>query len=416
MMKRIYTSLDIGSNTIKIVVCELYQGQLHLLASSSHQSKGIKKGLITDVDLATKSIKEALNEIEEMLDIKIKKIITSVPSFNAEYTIIKGNVKIKNPDSIVTREDVISCLEVAAKTVSYSTREMVTILPVDYSVDDKSLTTNPRGMHCENLGCRAVLVTVPKKNIYSVVGLLERIGVEVVDISINNIGDLYTFNNKQFEDKIGVIINIGNDITSVSLYNKSILVKSSIIDMGGKNIDNDISYMYKVDLPTARDLKLKFALAHKKNASVNDIVEVKNATNNNFKINQFEISEIVMSRLIELLTEAKKEINVLTSRKIDYIIVTGGTSNMQGFEYVVRDVFGDSSNIGNVKMLGIRDNMYSSCVGNLVYFLSKLKLKGKDYTMINDEEVNQATSITSKKLSSSDSMLGKIFGFFFTES
>jgi cell division protein FtsA len=415
MMKHIYTSLDIGSDTIKIVVCELYQNKLNLLASNSYKSKGIKKGLITDIDLATECIKNAFSEIEEMLGIKIKKVVTSVPSFNAEYSIIKGTTKISNPEGVVTSEDIIKCLGVAGKTVSYSTREMVTILPIDYTVDDKTLIKDPKGMKCSILGCRAVLVTTPKKNVYSVVGLLESIGVEVVDITLNNIGDLYSFNNKLFEEKIGAIINIGSEITNISLYNKSILVKSSIVNMGGKNIDSDISYMYKVDLPTARKLKLKFALAHKKNASVNDIVEVKSALDGNLKINQFEISEVVMSRIEEILNEAKKEINLLTSRKIDYIIITGGTSNMQGFEYVVRDVFGDSANIGNVRMLGIRDNTYSSCIGNLVYFISKLKLRNKDYTMVNDNEAYQMTSVSSKKISTSDSMLGKIFGFFFSE-
>lgn len=415
-MKHIYTSLDIGSNSIKIVVAELYHGKLNLLAASSYKSKGIKKGLITDVDLATESIKGALNEVEEMLGIGIKKVVVSVPSFNAEYSIIKGNIKISNPDSVVSSDDIISCLENACKSASFTSREMVTILPIDYTIDDKEAISNPKGMKCENLGCRAVLVTTPKKNVYSVVGLLESIGIEVVDISLNNIGDLYSFNNKNFEDKVGAIINIGSDTTNVSLYNRSILVKSSILNMGGKSIDNDISYMYKVDTNTACDLKLKFALAHKKNASVNDIVEVKTTTSEIVKINQFEISEVVMSRLEEILNEAKKEINLLTSRKIDYIIVTGGTSNMQGFEYIVRDVFGESANIGNVRMLGIRDNVYSSCIGNLVYFISKLKLKNKDYTMITDSEVYQMTSVSSKKVNTSDSMLGKIFGFFFTES
>ena len=66
-------------------------------------------------------------------------------------------------------------------------------------------------------------------------------------------------------------------------------------------------------------------------------------------------------------------------------------------------------------MLGIRDNIYSSCIGNLVYFISKLKLKNLDYSMISDNEVFQITSITSRKLNTSDSMLGKIFGFFFSE-
>ena len=415
MMKHIYTSLDIGSDTIKIVVCELYQNKLNLLAASSYKSKGIKKGLITDVELAKESIKNAFDEVEEMLGIKINKVITSVPSFNAEYNIIKGNVKITNENHIVTSDDVIKVLEVAAKANPYNSREMVTILPIDYTVDDKTLIKNPKGMPCSVLGCRAVLVTTPKKNVYSVVSLLENIGKEVVDITLNDIGDLYSFNNKLFEEKVGAIINIGSEITNVSLYNKSVLVKSSIVNMGGKNVDSDISYMYKVDIPTARNLKLKFALAHKKNASVNDIIEVKSATDNNLKINQFELSEVVMSRLEEILNEAKKEINLLTSRKIDYIIITGGTSNMIGFEYVVRDIFGDSANIGNVKMLGIRDNIYSSCIGNIVYFISKLKLKGKDYSRISDNEAYQMTAVNSRKLSTSDSMLGKIFGFFFSE-
>ena len=414
-MRHIYTSLDIGSDSIKIVVCELYQNKLNLLASSSHKSKGIRKGLITDVGLATQSIKEAFMEVEDMLGIRIKRVITSVPSFNAEYSIIKGSTKIDSEDKIVRSEDIIKSLEVAAKTVSYATREMVTILPIDYTVDDKTLIKDPKGLKCSLLGNRSVLVTTPKKNIYSVVGLLESIGIEVVDITLNNIGDLYSFNNSAFQDKVGAIINIGSDITNISLYNRSILVKSSIINMGGKNIDSDISYMYKVDIPTAINLKLNFALAHKKNASVNDIIEVKSVIDNNFKINQFEISEVVMSRLEEILNEAKKEINLLTSRKIDYIIITGGTSNMQGFEYVVRDVFGDEANIGNVKMLGIRDNIFSSCVGNIVYFISKLKLRNKDYTMITDEEADGMISVN-RKLNTSDSMLGKIFEFFFTES
>ena len=88
---------------------------------------------------------------------------------------------------------------------------------------------------------------------------------------------------------------------------------------------------------------------------------------------------------------------------------------MSGIEYNVKDVFGENANIGNIKMLGIRDNRYSACIGNIVYFISKLKLKNKDYSMISDNEMYQITSVTSKKLNTSDSMLGKIFGFFFSE-
>lgn len=414
-MKHIYTSIDFGSDTIKVIVAEFHQSKINLLASVSYKSKGIKKGLIVDVEQALESVRGAISETEDMLGLKIKKVIASVPSFNAEYSVIKGDIKINNEKSIVTNEDVLNALEVAVRSKTFTSREMVTILPVDYTLDDTAFIKNPVGMKGTTLGCKAVLVSTPKKNVYSVITLLEQLGIEVVDVSLNNIGDLYSFNNKKFEDKIGAIVNIGSDITNVSLYNKSILVKSSIINMGGKNIDNDISYMYKVNDKVAEKLKLKFALAHKKNASVNDLIEVKNASDEFIKLNQFELSEVVMSRTEEILNEAKKEINLLTSKKIDYIIITGGTSNIPGFEYIVKDVFGEYANIGNVKMLGIRDNIYSSCVGNLVYFISKLKLKNQNYSMINDNEVYQITSTTARKLNASDSMLGKLFGYFFSE-
>ena len=414
-MKHIYTSIDVGSNNIKIVVCELFQNKLNLLASVSSKSKGIRKGVIVDEDLATASIKNAFMQIEETLGIKIKKVIASVPCFNAEYSVVKGNIKIESEDKIITVEDINRVINNSVKNNSYTLREVVTVLPVDYLIDNETYTKKPLGRQAETLGCRAVLVTTPKKNVYSIVSILEKLEIEVVDISLNNIGDLYSFNNKEFENEIGAIINIGSDITSVSLYNKSILVKSSIINQGGKDIDNDISYTYKVDIPTAKKLKVNFALAHTKNSSENDIVEVKSAYDDNLKINQYEISKIAMAKIGEILNNAKKEIMLLTTRKIDYIIITGGTSNMTGFEYVVKDVFGENALIGNVKMLGIRDNRYSSVIGNIVYFISKLKLKNKDYSMISDDEMYQVTSVTSKNLGASDSMLGKIFGFFFSE-
>lgn len=413
-MKHIYTSLDIGSDTVKVVVCELYQNKLNLLAASSYKSRGIKRGLITDLNAAKESVKNAIAEVENILGIRIKKVITSVPGYNAGYKIIKGNLKF-NEKSLITHKEVLKVLENSVKANMDTTREMVTILPIDYIVDNKAFIKDPIGMYGTILESRSILATTPKKNVYSVIELLESIGIEVVDITLNTIGDLYSFNSKKFQDKTGVIINIGSDTTTVSLYNKSILIKDSIINMGGKNIEHDIAYIYKTDLPTAINLKMKFALASTKNANANDFMEIKTTEVESQKINQYEVSEIVESRLEEILNEAKKEINLLTSHKIDYIIITGGTSNIPDIEYVLKGIFGDIANIGNIKVLGIRNNKYSACVGNIVYFLSKLKLKNLNYTMISDDEVYEMTSVTAKKLNSSDSVLGRIFGYFFSE-
>lgn len=409
MVKHIYTSVDIGTDTTKVVVTELYKGKLNLLAASSIKSKGIKKGLITDVEEASSSLKKAISEVEDMLGFEIKKVLVNIPSYFAEFVKIEGELKIDSDDSIIDGLHVSSVLENAVKSSSLS-KEVVSVIPIDFSVDEQSGIKDPKGLMGDILRVRAVAAMTPKKNIYSVVSLLDSIGLEVVDISLNGIGDINAFRNKDIEGKLGAIVNIGYETTNISIYNKGIIIKNSIIGMGGKNIDNDISYMYKIDLKEANKIKEKFALAHKRYASLNEFYEL----SDDLRVNQFEVSEVVMSRVEEILSLAKKEINILANRKMDYVIVTGGVSNMEHFKYVAEDIFGKDVIIGNVNIIGIRNNKYSSSIGNVVYFINKLKLNGNDYSMVTDSEVDEL-SFSRKGLIdvSNESMLGKVFGYFF---
>ncbi len=415
-MKHIYTSMDIGSDSIKVVVCELYQNKLNLLAASSFPSKGIKKGLITDVEEAGKSVRGALFDIESKIGIPIRRVIVSVPSYFSEYSIVKATVDIPEETGIVSSLEITSVIQAAVASKKLEKREFVTMLPVDFKVDDSLPLKNPTNQKGEKLSVRGVLVSTPEKNVYSVISLLESLGIEVVDITLNNIGDLYAFKNKEMEEKVGIILNIGSETTSISLYNRGVIVKSSVVPMGGKNIDNDIAYMYKTDLTTSRELKHHFALANKRNASTGDMYEISTSLDSALKVNQFEVSEIVSSRLEEILNLAKKEMNILTTKKIDYMIITGGTSNMVDIEYTASFVLGKNVSIGNIKLLGIRDNKFSSCVGNIVYFISKLKLQGKNYSMVGNEDASRLADVQKVPVEATrDSMLGKLFGYFFNE-
>ena len=392
-MRHIYTSIDIGSDTIKVAVCELFNNKLNLLAACSTKSKGIKKGLITDVYEAGESVKKAIGEVEEMLGINIKRVITTVPSYFSTFNLCEEIINFEE-NKIINGSDISEIMNAVASKKNSNDKEIVTILPIDFEA------TNTR------------FIETPKKNVYSVVSLLENIGLEVVDISLGSIGDMNSYRTKDLTGKIGAIINVGYETTTISLYNKAIIVKSSTIAMGGKNIDNDISYIYKTSLEEACKIKEKFALAHKKFAGVNEVFEAHDKNGDVVSINQFEVSEIVMSRIEEILVLARKEINLLTKRNVDYIIITGGTSSMNNFSIVSQDILGDISNVGKIRMLGVRNNKYSSVIGNIVYFINKLRLKGKDYTMIDEDDEQQ---LTISKSTANESMLSKVFGYFFNE-
>lgn len=403
-MRHIYTSIDLGSDTIKAVTCELYNGRLNLLASSTVKSSGIKKGVIVDFDLALSSLTKAISELENDLGIRINKVLVNVPSYFSDFNVVKGKISISD---IVSGNDVVKVLQQATKGNIEPGREMLTVIPIDFSVDNDTSLLDPKGKKGKELFVRGVLITMPKKNIYSVINLFDRLGIEVDDITINEIGDLYAFKNEKINDNVGIIVNVGHNITTVSLFNKGIIVKNSILQMGGSNITNDLSYIFKLDNQDAEMVKERFAVASCEYASQNDIIEI-----NNIKLNQKEVSEVVESRLEEILSFIKKEIFSLTDRQISYIIITGGTVNINSFDVPLKKIIGDAVSVGKVKILGASDNRYSSVIGNVVYYINKLKLKGENSTMVDSDN---ETILSSPKKNTNETMIGKVINFFANE-
>lgn len=406
-MRYIYSCLDIGSDSIKLVVCELYHGRYNLLAASTVKSKGIKKGLITDFNDAKSCIKKCFDQVESMLGFKIKKVIAIIPSYFSEFSMIKGETLVEER---VTSEDIVSVLQKGIVKLDNS-KEMVTIMPVDFILDN-GISYYPLGKETKSLKTRAILATAPRKNIYSVVNVLNSINVDVIDISLGAIGDINAFMDDNVKNTISAVVNIGSEKTEVSLYNKGIIVKHSVINVGSKNIDHDIAYMYKLSMETAKDLKEKYALITRNSSSLNDTKEVKNKDLELVKINQYELSEVVLSRIDEMFNLINQELNILTSHKPNIIFVTGGITNMINFHQICREKLGNCAIIGSVNLIGLRNNKFSSAIGNIIYFVNKLKLKGKDYSMISSDEMD---ILSTPRKNSNDSMVGKVFSYFFGE-
>lgn len=415
-MKNIYSSIDIGSDTIKIVVCELYKNKLNLLAAASTKSKGIKRGLITDAALAKEAIKQCFNQVESIIGIKITKVIATIPSYFSEFKIVKDEIRIEHEDNnLITGDDISKLFKNINNSIIGSSNEIVTILPIDFTVNNQDVVKDPKGMIGKTLSVRAIVPCTPRKNILSVVGLLEELNIEVVDISISGISDIYALKDSKIDEEMGVLINIGYETTNVSIYNKGLIVKNSIIGLGGQNIDNDLSYIYKINITDAIKIKEKLALAHKMYANVNDTVKIKNVMGDDIVLNQYETSQIVSSRISEILELVKKEIKILSNYEPSYIIVTGGTSNIKQFNIIADEVLGKGTIIGDVKLLGIRNNKYITALGSILYFINKMKLKGKEYSMFNRNEIEYISRPQKNSVISNDSMIGKVLGYFFNE-
>ena len=412
-MKKIYTGIDLGSFSIKIVVCEVVNNKFHVLAASNTRCKGIKNGLVTDMEEASIYLKKAKKEVEDMLGITIDQAVVTVPSIDKDFDIVEGKVNVEDENKMVSATDINNVFQDAVLGKVNETKELITITPIFFQVDDKEPVKDPKGMVGESLFVKAVITSIPKENFRNTVNLLKNGGITPVDVTYGIMGDYYEARNIDFDKSVSAIINIGYSKTEVSIFNKGIMIKDEMIDSGSKLIDKDLSYVYNLKRSQARVLKENFAVSNTRYSDVNDTIELTNKNGDDIALNQLEVSEVVEARLVDLLRLAKKQINILTNREISYIIITGGISELAGFEYVVENVFDRRCSILDINTMGIRSNMYSSSYGIVKYFHNKLDLRGLSYSMVSEKEANNLISTKGKTLNNShDNIISKVFSYF----
>ena len=407
-MKKIYTAIDIGSDTIKFVVGEYYKDKLNILCAHEEKSKGIRKGLIVDPNLAINSIKDGMKEINNNLGINIKKVVVGVPSYNSKFMFVTGEINIT--DDIITTDNVNNIIKTSVYSKIEQDYELVTVIPIAFFIDGER-EEKVVGKAGNKLEMKGIMVTAPKKNIYSVLSVMEGAGLEVVDITISPLGDYFEVKNDSLDKRVGAIINIGHETMNVSVFNRGKLMNTEIIQLGGINIDKDLAYMFNINIFDAREIKERFASSHKRFIALNDVYEVKNTAGEVINLNQIEVTEIVMDRLAELLKLAQKQILLLTKQNISYIVITGGLTEIRAFKNLVYEILGKDVIIYTEDTLGARNNKYTTSIGMIKYLIDKMEVRGREYSSIDEQDEELLINPNNKNIRGKASIT-KIFGNF----
>ncbi len=411
-MRKIIASLDIGTSTIKLIIGEFIKNKLNILCTSEVPSKGMKKGLIYRRDELIPVLKETFHKAEEMLGIPVKEVVLSIPAYYTEARMSEGSSTITSEDHVITHQDLIRAMHAASYNQIGEDEELISILPTTYKVDN-DIVKNPINMIGKKISLKAVLITAPKSSVIDFLKVLDTIGIKVIDVVTSSLGDYASNRFKESGSKFGAIINIGEETTTVSIFNKGILTRAEVIELGGANIDNDIAYIYKITKKDARELKESVGLACSDQARKEEKVTLTDRLGEEVTINQLDLSEIIESRLREILELAKKQINLLTKREIEYIIITGGSSEIGDFNNLLDKVFTKPHILGKIDTVGARNNKFSTTLGIIKYYNGRLKLKNKEYSVFNLDELEILSGIHKKVSINENSILGKLFGYFF---
>lgn len=410
-MRKIFTALDIGSNTIKVVVGEFIGTKLNILSSVKVTSRGYVNNYILDKEALISRIKEAISKTEEELNIKIRKVILNVPTYNLDFKLTDGRVELE--ENVVKSNDIVRLLQDVSKNKIDHKNEIICTLPIMFKVDDEE-TINPYGKHGNILYVKSILVSTDKKAIYDLATIVNSCNLDIIDITTTGLVDYYNFKSKELDTKNIAIVNLGSTTTNISIFSKGIFINNKIIDDGGFYIDKEIASVYNLKRNETEYLKEKLALAVINNADEKETITLTNKNGEEITVNQYELSKIVSEKMDNLLKIIKKNINLLTKKEISYIIITGGLSEIKDINLLINNVFNKNGKIGKINNLGARDNSYSVALGMLKYFNSKLLLRNREFSSLTEEEIDAMCTI-SEKNTSKNSLISRVVGYFFDD-
>ena len=407
-MRKIYSALDIGSSYIKLVVGEFINNRLNILCALKKETRGFKNNQITNSDTLIKSINCILNEASLKLNFKITKLIVNIPTDYNDFLMSDGMIKLEN--EVVSTNDIIKVMQECTLNRIKANDELIASLPIIFNVGDNE-TNSPFGKRGKTISVKSVLVSTDKKKVYDLVKLLEKCDIQVIDITTTGLVDYYNFKCREFDGVNMVVVNIGYTTTNISVFSKGIYINNICLEVGASAIDAQTAKHFNIRKKDAIFLRETYGRLVNDNLKDEDDVLITDLDGKEIRINRYELCKFISKQLHDIIKLIKKNINDLTKKEISYIIITGGLAEFKDLGILLDQEF-DNVKLGNIEEIGARDNSFSVSIGDLKYFNEKLSLRGKDFGMLSDEDIELLTNGNSK-LESGESLLGKVFSYFF---
>ena len=382
-----FTGLDIGTNSIKVLVAELRNGELNVIGVSNAKSKGVKDGIIVDIEAAAAAIKSAISQAEEKAGISIKSVNVGLPGNLLQVEPTQGMIPVTSDTKEITDQDVENVVKSALTKSMTPDREVITFIPEEFIVDGFQGIRDPRGMMGVRLEMRGLLYTGPRTILHNLRKTVERAGVQVENIIISPLALVRSVLNEGEREFGATVIDMGAGQTTVATIRNQELQFTNILQEGGDYVTKDISKVLKTSQKLAEGLKLNYGEAYPSLASnetfqVEVIGEVEPV-----EVTESYLAEIISARIKHIFEQIKQELE--RRHLLDLpggIVLIGGNAILPGVVELAQEVFGVGVKLYVPNQVGIRNPAFAHVIslsefaGQLteVHLLAQRAVKGED--------------------------------------
>ena len=372
--KNVLVGLDIGTSKVVAIVCEVTEtGGIEIIGLGSHASRGLKKGVVVDIESTVISIQRAIEEAELMAGCQIRSVYTGIAGSHIRSLNSHGIVAIR--DSEVSSGDVARVIDAARAVAIPADQKILHVIPQEFLIDNQEGIKEPIGMSGVRLEAKVHMVTGAVSAAQNIIKCVNRCGLDVDDIILEQLASSYAVLTED-EKELGVcVVDIGGGTTDIAVFVEGAIRHTAVIPIAGDQVTSDIAVALRTPTQHAEDIKIQYACALTQMATPDESIEVPSVGDRPpRRLARQTLAEVVEPRYEELFNLIQSELRRSGMEDIVAagIVLTGGSSKMDGVVELAEEIFHIPVRLGAPQFVSglsdvIRNPIYATGVGLLLY-------------------------------------------------
>ncbi len=374
MEKNMIVALDIGTSKVVAIVGEVgVEGQVDIIGIGSHPSRGLKKGVVVNIESTVQSIQRAVEEAELMAGCQIHSVYAGIAGSHIKSLNSHGIVAIR--DKEVTHGDVERVIDAARAVAIPADQKILHVLPQEFIIDNQEGIREPVGMSGVRLESKVHLVTGAVSAAQNIIKCVRRCGLEVDDIILEQLASSYAVLSED-EKELGVcLVDIGGGTTDIAVFTEGAIRHTAVIPIAGDQVTNDIAVAMRTPTQYAEEIKIKYACALTQLANAEESIEVPSVGDRPARrLARQTLADVVEPRYEELFTLIQAELRRSGFEDLCAagIVLTGGTAKMEGVVELAEEIFHMPVRLGMPQGVAglvdvVRNPIYATGTGLLLF-------------------------------------------------
>ncbi|HCT4295156.1 TPA: cell division protein FtsA [Enterococcus faecalis] len=382
-----YVGLDIGTTSVKVVVAEYIEGQMNIIGVGNAKSDGLNRGIVVDIDQTVQAIQRAVRQAEEKAGIQIKSVNVGLPANLLEVESCQGMIAVSSESKEITDEDVRNVASAALVRSTPPERQIVAILPQDFTVDGFEGIKDPRGMLGVRMEMFGVVYTGPKTIIHNIRKCVEKAGLGINELVITPLALTETILIDGEKDFGTIVIDMGGGQTTTSVIHDKQLKFTHVNQEGGEFITKDISIVLNTSFNNAEALKINYGDAYPERTSANEEFPVDVIGKSEpVRVDERYLSEIIEARVEQILRKSKEVLDEIDAFELPGgVVLTGGAASMPGIVDLAQEIFEANVKLYVPNHMGLRNPVFANVISiveysaqlNDIYHIAKYAIPGE---------------------------------------